>query len=896
MRDFYYRNHYYIVFLLCTIGISEFSMQAQVGFGTSTPSSSAALHIYSTDKGFLMPRMEEKEKNAIVNPAVGLTIYQTDGIIPGIYYYSGIDHGWLPYYQVGIPKTPILKPNTVQSRHIQNGAVTGDVLSDGAINSSKIKSGSITNAKIAENTLTGTHIQSGEITPEKIAQSGASAGDVWIWNGTSWGVGPLSAGLKYSGIWDAATNSPDLSSITPVEGTFYVISKAGTQTLSGTTYDYKIGDWVIYTSGRIWERIAVQYPVSSVFGRSASSGGAIITPERGDYTWAQIDKANSTISSFEDVDISSTPLDGQVLLWDDADRKFKPKYEHGHPLNQIGENGISNNAITTDKIKTAAISGEKITNNSITFQKIANRGITDTKIKGPLSLSKLDASGLGDGSILVWNATLRKWEVRDLSGGINYQGVWDATTNSPSLRDGDATTGITGHFYTVINAPVSGTFDFSGGGGTNNLALSTGDWAFYSGSKWTIVRNTAAVVSIFGRTGDVIAQNNDYSWDLLDFTNSKLQDLSNVNSYNGASSGQVLAYTVSGNWEATNDKGSTANPIDGNGIANDAIRGWHIADNQIESKHIKDNAITSAKIAKNSITGAKFKDAAITSAHIKTGTIEISKIQDGAITRTKIIDGAITSSKIKNGSVVSGKIARNAVDSNKIAAGAINEFKFGLGSVTGAKLKAGSITNDKVTANSISGAKIADYSIGTSKIKNDIIDSTKIKNGTIRSTDIADEAIDEFKIKDNAITTEKIALNTITSDNIADGSITSIKIKNGTIGNTKIKNLSLSETDLSNGSITGSKIDNGQIDSRVLANEIVIGDGALTTPNSKAVLEIRSSTKGFLPPRMTTTQRNAIIPALATPTEKDVLSGLMVYDTTDNKLYFWDGTNWKPFF
>ena len=39
-------------------------------------------------------------------------------------------------------------------------------------------------------------------------------------------------------------------------------------------------------------------------------------------------------------------------------------------------------------------------------------------------------------------------------------------------------------------------------------------------------------------------------------------------------------------------------------------------------------------------------------------------------------------------------------------------------------------------------------------------------------------------------------------------------------------------------------------------------------------IEINSTTQGFLPPRMTTTQRNAI----ATPA-----AGLIVYDTTENK-------------
>jgi hypothetical protein len=56
-----------------------------------------------------------------------------------------------------------------------------------------------------------------------------------------------------------------------------------------------------------------------------------------------------------------------------------------------------------------------------------------------------------------------------------------------------------------------------------------------------------------------------------------------------------------------------------------------------------------------------------------------------------------------------------------------------------------------------------------------------------------------------------------------------------------------------------------------------------TSPNASARLQVDSTTKGFLPPRMTTTQKNAI----ASPA-----TGLMVYDTTLNVISFYNGTMW----
>jgi hypothetical protein len=54
----------------------------------TAPDASAMLDLKSTDKGLLLPRMTQAQRNAITNPATGLMIYQTDGG-PGLYYNAG---------------------------------------------------------------------------------------------------------------------------------------------------------------------------------------------------------------------------------------------------------------------------------------------------------------------------------------------------------------------------------------------------------------------------------------------------------------------------------------------------------------------------------------------------------------------------------------------------------------------------------------------------------------------------------------------------------------------------------------------------------------------------------------------------------------------------------------
>jgi hypothetical protein len=61
-----------------------------------------------------------------------------------------------------------------------------------------------------------------------------------------------------------------------------------------------------------------------------------------------------------------------------------------------------------------------------------------------------------------------------------------------------------------------------------------------------------------------------------------------------------------------------------------------------------------------------------------------------------------------------------------------------------------------------------------------------------------------------------------------------------------------------------------------------------TSPSPSAVLDLTSTTQGFLPPRMTTTQRTSL-GIVAAP-------GLIVYDTDDNKHYGWNGSSWNAFY
>jgi hypothetical protein len=86
-----------------------------------------------------------------------------------------------------------------------------------------------------------------------------------------------------------------------------------------------------------------------------------------------------------------------------------------------------------------------------------------------------------------------------LIGNVNFQGLWNAATNTPTLANPPAS-GTKGYYYIVSTA---GTFA--------GISFEVGDWIISNGTAWGKVDNTDAVSSVFGRTGNVTASNGDYN-------------------------------------------------------------------------------------------------------------------------------------------------------------------------------------------------------------------------------------------------------------------------------------------------------------------------------------------------------------------------------------------------
>jgi len=86
------------------------------------------------------------------------------------------------------------------------------------------------------------------------------------------------------------------------------------------------------------------------------------------------------------------------------------------------------------------------------------------------------------------------------TGGVAFQGSWNASTNTPTLT---SSVGTTGYFYIVS---VAGSTNLDG-----ITDWEVGDWAIFGTTTWTKVDNTDKVSSVFGRVGSVVGVSTDYS-------------------------------------------------------------------------------------------------------------------------------------------------------------------------------------------------------------------------------------------------------------------------------------------------------------------------------------------------------------------------------------------------
>jgi len=192
----------YLFFCLSLTTFNSFSQNgAAINTSGAAPHPSAILDLSSDNSGILIPRLTEFQKNAIITPAQGLLVYQTDGLA-GFWYFDG--NSW------------------VQSTG-KDGATgaTGPVGADGATGPAGADGAT---GPAGADGVTGPAGADGATGPAGadgatgFLASGTSTGNTPYWDGSQWVVSSSNF-FNNGGSVGVNTSNPDPSAYIEISGT-----------------------------------------------------------------------------------------------------------------------------------------------------------------------------------------------------------------------------------------------------------------------------------------------------------------------------------------------------------------------------------------------------------------------------------------------------------------------------------------------------------------------------------------------------------------------------------------------------------------------------------------------------------------------------------------------------
>lgn len=252
---------------------------------------------------------------------------------------------------------------------------------------------------------------------------------------------------------------------------------------SGTLYVWSSGSWQVVGAPGLITAIGALNGQAKNANAGAVSGNTIYM-QSADATWPGVlTSADWSTFNAKEPAISA----GTALQYWRGDKTFQTLDTAAVPEN-------TNLYFTDARARTAAVADA--INNGTTNIAPSQNAVFDA-----LAL-KIDLTEKGANNGVATLDAGGKIPVAQLPSTVmEYQGAWNATTNTPALADG---TGSAGDVYLVS---VAGTQNL----GSGAITFAAGDWAVYNGTTWEKTINSNAVVSVNGQQGVVSLDTDDIS-------------------------------------------------------------------------------------------------------------------------------------------------------------------------------------------------------------------------------------------------------------------------------------------------------------------------------------------------------------------------------------------------
>lgn len=274
------------------------------------------------------------------------------------------------------------------------------------------------------------------------------------------------------------------------------------------------------------------------------------------------------------------------------------------------------------------------------------------------------------------------------TGGLSYQGSWNASTNTPTLV---SSTGVNGYYYIVS---VAGSTNLNG-----VTDWQVGDWAIFNGTVWQKIDQTNLVSSVNGQTGVVSIAYADLAGTIPTWNQNTTGTAAGLSTTLAIGSGGTGQTTASAAFNALSPITTTGDLILGTGV-NTASRlaiganGYLLTSNGTTASWAAAPAagVTSFAGGTTGLTPASATTGAISLA----GTLVVSNGGTGATTLTGYVKGTGTSaltasSTIPNTDITGlGTMSTQNANSVAVTGGAIDGTT--VGSTTAAAVTGTTIT------------------------------------------------------------------------------------------------------------------------------------------------------------------------------------------------------------
>ena len=442
-----------------------------------------------------------------------------------------------------------------------------------------------------------------------------------------------------------------------------------------------------------------------------------------------------------------------------------------------------------------------------------SQSVLDTLASLQTQINNLIPSQTGNsGKFLTTNGTALSWA--SVAGGLNYQGTWNASTNTPTLA---SSTGTNGYYYIVATA-----------GSTNLNGITdwqVGDWLMFNGTVWQKIDQSETLQFVTSADSSVTVTTTGSTADLAVYTAPRL--ISQVRNETGATLTKGTVVYISG---ASGNKATVSKAIatsDSTSAQTFGLIFADIANNQNGYAILSGDLAgldTSAfangtQLYLSSTTAGTYTSTkqyapnhlvyigVVTRSHVNQGSIEV-RIQNGYEMDELHNVSAQTPS---NGHVLIWNASTSLWESHAITAGTGIGVSNGAGSIT--------VSNSGVTS-AVAGTGISvSGSTGAVTITNSAPDQTVAltagtgisTSGTYPNFTITNSAPDQTVALTGAGTTSITGTYpnfTITSNDAYSGTVTSITAGTGLTGGTITTSgtVALATTAVTAGSYTATNI------------------------------------------------------------------------------------------